>query len=201
MTVPYHPKLGVVALLRFKSTILQSTLQSFTFWCLMILHALCLYLNENYDMWELEWSSFQPVLSLATFFLVFYAGSCYARFYQLHYDCIGILGAMLDWTSDVKLHFPSDKTLQWNLCRLMLCSMQMTFCTLDEGKEVAQSQWDNMQHNNLVSSEEIEVIKEFRGFQPFLPIVWALDEVRAETRKAKLRRVRMCFAVLELGGQ
>eukprot|EP00966_Prymnesium_polylepis_P320379 7376758-Prymnesium_polylepis.1 len=152
-------------------------------------------------MWELEWSSFQPVLSLATFFLVFYAGSCYARFYQLHYDCIGILGAMLDWTSDVKLHFPSDKTLQWNLCRLMLCSMQMTFCTLDEGKEVAQSQWDNMQHNNLVSSEEIEVIKEFRGFQPFLPIVWALDEVRAETRKAKLRRVRMCFAVLELGGQ
>ena len=204
MTIHYQPKLGVAALRRFKSTVLHSTLLSFTFWSLLVLHALFMYLNEYYEMRELEWSSVQPLLSLATFFLVFYTGECYSRFYQLHYDCIGILGAMLDWTSDVKLHFPSDKTLQWNLCRLMLCSLQITFFSLDEKKMVDGSQWDSMQSNNLISAEEIEVIKEFRGFKPFLPIVWALDEARAHTleRKASVcTACAMCFFAPTLSGQ
>eukprot|EP00966_Prymnesium_polylepis_P108856 2519615-Prymnesium_polylepis.1 len=36
-----------------------------------------------------------------------------------------------------------------------------------------------MHSNHLVSTAEIEIIKAFPGFKPFLPIVWGLDEARA----------------------
>eukprot|EP00966_Prymnesium_polylepis_P183908 4262867-Prymnesium_polylepis.1 len=100
--------MGALALLHFRSTVFQSVLSSSIFWFVMLLHGVFLYCDKYYleYMPELSWSSVQPPISLATFFLVFYAGNCYSRFYELHGRCISILGAILDWTSDVKLYFP-----------------------------------------------------------------------------------------------
>jgi hypothetical protein len=54
----------------------------------------------------------------------------------------------------------------------------MIMCMVDEGKNVSVAQYRNMHSNNLLSADEIKQIQEFNGFKPFLPMMWALEEVR-----------------------
>ena len=74
--------------------------------------------------------------------------------------------------------------------------MQMELCMLDDSKSVDDVQYRAMQCNNLLSAAEIQKIRSFRGFQPFLPITWALEKASAPPPAAAppplLTRHRAC---------
>ena len=107
MPVHYSPKLGALSLVRWRGTVIQSVSQSHIFWLLQSFHISFILMMDYHKEWmiTLPWSAVQPPLALATFFLVFYGGNCYNRFFQLHGHCVGLGGSLMEWVSDVKLHF------------------------------------------------------------------------------------------------
>ena len=44
--------------------------------------------------------------SLLTFFLVFYSGNCYTRYYAFYSKCTGMSGAVMCWVGLLRVHFP-----------------------------------------------------------------------------------------------
>mmetsp|Transcript_12800 Transcript_12800/g.33547 ORF Transcript_12800/g.33547 Transcript_12800/m.33547 type:complete len:454 (-) Transcript_12800:254-1615(-) len=180
MTIHYNPK-NPTALFTFRGTVVQTVARSYLWWCLFTIHCILVYLRETHpeymEGWGLNWAAAQPTLSLATFFLVFYAGNCYSRFFEFHNHSVAMFGIVMEWAADTKLYFPDRLDLQWNLNRLVLAGTQMIMCMVDEGKNVSVAQYRNMHSNNLLSADEIKQIQEFNGFKPFLPMMWALEEV------------------------
>ena len=93
-----------------RGTVFYIVLQSPMFWMLAVIHA-ALLLTQQYlaangsGLVPVDWKVATGSLSLLTFFLVFYSGNCYARYYQLHAHCVGINGGVMVWASHINAHF------------------------------------------------------------------------------------------------
>ena len=93
-----------------RGTVFYIVLQSPMFWLLTVVHA-SLLVTEKYlaangsGLVPVDWKVATGSLSLLTFFLVFYSGNCYARYYQLHAHCVGINGGVMVWSSLINAHF------------------------------------------------------------------------------------------------
>jgi hypothetical protein len=109
MTIHYNPK-NPTALFTFRGTVVQTVARSYLWWCLFTIHCILVYLRETHpeymEGWGLNWAAAQPTLSLATFFLVFYAGNCYSRFFEFHNHSVAMFGIVMEWAADTKLYFP-----------------------------------------------------------------------------------------------
>lgn len=88
----------------------------------------------------------------------------------------------MNWAALVKNTFPPDKDQQWNATRLVLASMHIQYYTLNEsdaGDAISPAEWDVIVNRNLLNRDEIEVLKTYSGFKPFLPLIWAMAEVES----------------------
>jgi len=106
------------------------------------------------------------VTGLLTFFLVFYGSQSYSR--------------LNIWVCLVRNHFPADPNVQWNATRLLLASMHIQYYTLNEsegGAAITAEEWETIKKRNLLKENEIDALKMYTGYRPFLPLVWALGEV------------------------
>jgi len=109
--------------------------------------------------------------------------------------CVGIAGSIMCWVAMVKLHLVDDANVRWNAVRFMLAAAHVEFYGLSGGQLTAE-EWLVVQGRNLLTDEEVLTIKKYKGFKPFLPIYWALCEVRAQltsqakTSKAASSRLR-----------
>ena len=54
----------------------------------------------------LPWKLTAIPTSLLTFFLVFYSGNCYTRYYAFYSKCTGMSGAVMCWVGLLRVHFP-----------------------------------------------------------------------------------------------
>jgi len=183
-------------LMRWRYTVFPMVFKDPMFWLLMGIHAWLLYEEKrSVDSGELgwpklDWRAALVPTSLLTFFVVFYGGNCYTRFYQLHGQCMGISSCITEWAYLVQHHFGDQPTsVRWNLMRLMLGAMHTHYAFLggegaagmlgDESKAITDNEWRAIRKHNYLSREEIADIEAYKGSRFFLPVIWALSEVRA----------------------
>jgi len=173
----------LTVLLRWRGTIMPAVLCRPVMWLLLGAHITFLYLHlyrHDIIMPPLPWKLTGVPTSLLTFFLVFYSGNCYTRYYAFYSKCTGMSGAVMCWVGLLRVHFPKatpDKL--WNLCRHIVASVYILYFQLaggasDGGKQVTESEWLVLLQTGLISQEEKKKLTEYRGFKPFLMQIWAL---------------------------
>ena len=196
MTISYNASaLGTLhTLLKWRGTMLPSVLKLPMFWVLQLIHAGLLVMANLTAAWEdpdcvltpkfacsrlppLSWTPVAVVTSLLTFFLVFYGSQSYGRMQMFYTHCVGLGGTAMNWTALVRNHFPDEPHVQWNAVRLILASMHIMYYTLNEAEGISPTEWETITKRNLLSTSEIVTLKEYKGYKPFLPLVWALGEV------------------------
>ena len=118
-------------------------------------------------------------LSLLFFFIVFYNNNSYSRFYTLYGHTVGLGANVMEWTALVKMHsVPTDRAGQWNAVRLLLAGMNILYYSLFGG-DMDDGEWARIIERNLLSFEEVMLLKTYKGFKPFLAVCWALEEAQS----------------------
>ena len=126
--------------------------------------------NASAAIWKLT----ATPTSLLVFFLVFYSGNCYARYYAFYSKCTGMGGCVMSWVGLLRVYFPKASVKQlWNLARYPMASVYVLYFSLaggasDGGKLVTDQEWAVLLQTSLLSSEEVAKLKGYRGFKPFL---------------------------------
>ena len=109
--------------------------------------------------------------------------------------CVGLGGAMMNWVALVRVHFPADPDRRWNATRMLLAAMHIQYYTINakfgrqsdlhtskataQEEPISDDEWQLMRERHLLTREESDVVRAFRGYRPFLPLVWALEEVES----------------------
>eukprot|EP00326_Haptolina_ericina_P016419 CAMPEP_0181193606 /NCGR_PEP_ID=MMETSP1096-20121128/13907_1 /TAXON_ID=156174 ORGANISM="Chrysochromulina ericina, Strain CCMP281" /NCGR_SAMPLE_ID=MMETSP1096 /ASSEMBLY_ACC=CAM_ASM_000453 /LENGTH=333 /DNA_ID=CAMNT_0023283081 /DNA_START=57 /DNA_END=1058 /DNA_ORIENTATION=- len=199
MTIYYEPSdfNELTVLLRWRGTIMPSVLFRPVIWFLMAFHVSMLYLHiqmPDVIMPELPWKLTGTPTSLLVFFLVFYSGNCYTRYYAFYSKCTGMGGCVMAWVGLLRVHFPKASVKQlWNLSRHVVASVYVLYFQLaggssDGGKLVTDTEWAVLLKTQLLSESEVAKLKSYRGFKPFLCQVWALravsDHLASDSSKA-----------------
>ena len=173
------------------------------FWLLMFWHiGLRSYeIYSGVDLPPVEgWVVSMPA-SLLIFVAVFYSGQCYNRFFQMYSHCVGISAATMVWVGLVKLHIPTldaefeeaegrsspdpldhPSALHWNACRFVLAASHVLYYTFDGGK-MEPDDWETLRARKLLNVYEIETVRKYNGYKPFLLIYWGLVEVRHQLKE------------------
>ena len=141
---------------------------------------------------ELDWKAAQAMATVLTFFLIFYTGNCYSRFYEMHSHCIGIQAVMQEWAIGIQGHFHNaSPEVKWNLMRHMLGAAELHYSLIGgdtvgkttdgvgmrEIKGMSEREWESLRR--VFTRAEIDQLKDFNGFMPLAPLGWALTDVKA----------------------
>ena len=154
----------MTALLRWRGTIMPSVLLRPVIWIMMFFHISMLYLHiqrPDNPMPVLPWKLTATPTSLLVFFLVFYSGNCYARYYAFYSKCTGMGGCVMSWVGLLRVYFPKASVKQlWNLARYPMASVYVLYFSLaggasDGGKLVTDQEWAVLLQTSLLSSEEV----------------------------------------------
>jgi hypothetical protein len=191
MTISYdagsHGLRGSV-FFRWRGTIFPLVLSDPLFWMLITLHCVLLVLKHRLqdmgrlDMPPIEWKSSTGLVSLISFFLIYYADHCYRRFLRLHRSTVTITHCVNDWSQLVQLHFshlPFDG--RWQMARKMLGAMQYHFAHIRrEGTHlgVSKQEFETMIRSEIFTEGELHALHRHKGFRPLVATTWALDEVK-----------------------
>ena len=175
----------ISVLMRWRGTIMAMVLTRPVIWILVGIHYLFLHLHLETDieMPKLPWPIVTVPTALLTFFLVFYSGNCFARYYALYGKCMAMNGAVMSWVGLCRVFFnsASSETL-WNLSRHMLASVYVQYFALggdasDGGKLITETEWAIIMRNRMLSEHERQQVAAYAGFKPFLLQCWALQTV------------------------
>ena len=152
----------ISVLMRWRGTIMAMVLTRPVIWILVGIHYFFLHLHlerEDIELPMLPWSIVGVPTSLLTFFLVFYSGNCFARYYALYGKCMSMNGAVMSWVGLCRIFFnsASSETL-WNLSRHMLASVYVQYFTLggdasDGGKLITESEWAIIMRHRMLSEQ------------------------------------------------
>jgi len=208
MPIDYDPGAGVFStIFSWTGTIMQLVLTKPLIWLLVSIHAIFVFLDwllwkyDKDDAWrvahspwldnqgkslpKLSWSAGALTTSLLIFFIVFYGSQCYGRFYTLYGHCIGLGGSTMEWTALIKLHLPPNPNGRWNAVRYMLAAMHVLYFGLrDIGptQGIDEEEWATIKNRHLLIDSEIDTLKAYKGFKPFLPVHWAMLEAEAQLK-------------------
>ena len=184
----------LTALFKWRGTIMPLVLCRPVMWLLMAAHVTLFYLHnyhEEVKLPKMPWKLTGVPTALLTFFLVFYSGNCYSRYYAFYNHCMGMSGAVMAYTGLLRVHLPKatpDKL--WNLSRYMVASVYLLYFQLsggasDGGKRVTTAEWEVLLQTGLISQREQTQAENFRGFRPFLFQVWALRALQDHLKEDK----------------
>lgn len=181
-----------LVLCSWRGTVLPLTLGQTSFWLMVAFHAAFIVLAKTAgeDWRPANYSLLSVPGTMLVFFLVFYSGQCYTRFFTMYAHCVGIGGATMQWVAIIKLHVRDDANVQWNCVRFMLAAAHVAYYGLHGDFE--SGGWDTIKGRDLLSEDECSQIRAFTGFKPFLPITWGMHEVKRQLRvdsKAPLETV------------
>jgi len=196
MTIAYDAQeMGTIkTLMSVRGTMLPLVFLQPTFWVLIFVHNAMLGLRctlerspdgelvAAFNIPKMDWRAVSAVTSLLTFFIVFYGSQSYGRMQKFFGHCVGLGGTCMNWVALVKITFPADKDQQWNATRLILASMHIQYYTLNEsegGAAISEQEWHYITERNLLTKDEIALLKDYKGYKPFLPLIWAMAEVEA----------------------
>jgi len=187
----YAPeKYAVSFIWKVNGTIIPLVLSSPLFWFVMLAHGAFLLCFRYFDEPYLPWKAALVPSSLLTFLLVTFVNQCFERYFTLYRFCVGLHGSVMEWSALVKLEFGHmSSNYKWNVLRLLLGALQVHYALLggdsvtdEDGfviKGISDDEWRAIRTRNLLSRDEIARLRAFAGFKPFLPVGWALAEVKA----------------------
>ena len=165
MTIPYDAsELNEISvLMRWRGTIMAMVLTRPVIWILVGVHYFFLHIHlerDDIEMPKLPWAIVGVPTALLTFFLVFYSGNCFARYYALYGKCMAMNGAVMSWVGLCRIFFnsASSETL-WNLSRHLLASVYVLYFTLggdasDGGKLITEREWATIMRHRLLSEQD-----------------------------------------------
>ena len=161
------------------------------FWLLTSVHVVLLIVQRHLlttggpGLPVLEWEAAILPVSLLTFFVVFYMGNCYTRFYQLFGCCVAMGGTMHEWVYLVKAHFRNESAnMRWNLARTLLAAMHVHYAFLSgeksHSKSISRKDWLRIQRHQLLSDRECSELASCKqhAARCFIPATWGLETVR-----------------------
>jgi len=187
----YAPeKYAVSFIWKVNGTIIPLVLSSPLFWFVMLAHGAFLLCFRYFDEPYLPWKAALVPSSLLTFLLVTFVNQCFERYFTLYRFCVGLHGSVMEWSALVKLEFGHmSSNYKWNVLRLLLGALQVHYALLggdsvtdEDGivrKGISDDEWRAIRTRNLLSRDEIARLRAYAGFKPFLPVGWALAEVKA----------------------
>jgi len=114
------------------------------------------------------------------FFLVYYGGQCYARYYKMYNACMQMAGDVQCWVGLARVYFPTaTPDILWNLSRHMVASVYFLYFELgglasDGGRVITEAEWSVLFRSSLISASERKVLEKYRGSRFFLMQSWAL---------------------------
>eukprot|EP00966_Prymnesium_polylepis_P006134 140557-Prymnesium_polylepis.1 len=170
---------------RVGSTILPLVLRGLSFWLLLVFHVGCIIRREYEDTGTVPgglvdhiWTAALMPSSLVTFLLVFYAGNCYQRYFELLGHCTGLGGAMQEAVMLTKSLLKED-VHRWNVVRLFLATNFIGFSILRSSDGcVEDDDWEEMVQNHLLSRSEVQALRSRSGFLPLFTSDWTLHQFR-----------------------
>jgi hypothetical protein len=92
------------------------------------------------------------------FFLVYYGGQCYARYYNMYTSCMDMAGAVQCWVGLCRVYFPhATPDILWNLCRHMVASVYFLYfelggLTSEGGRVITEAEWSVLFRSSLISA-------------------------------------------------
>ena len=176
----------LTVLFKWRGTIMPMVLGRPVIWLLMMLHCGLLYVHRrrpDIELLELPWPVVSVPQALLTFFVVFFSGTCYARYYALYGKCTGVAGAIMCWVGLLRVFFNDASPEQlWNLSRHAVASVYIHYFTLagaasGGGTLITESEWSVVMQRRMLSAEERRGVDAYDGFKPFLLQEWALQSI------------------------
>ena len=156
-------------------------------WGLLFCHCVFLYLHKELDLdlgMIVKGSKPDDVSQVSTtflvFFLVYYGGQCYARYYDMYNACMKMAGDVQSWVGLCRVYFPqATPDVLWNLSRHMVASVYFLYFELgglasDGGRVITEAEWSVLFRSSLISASERKVLEKYRGSRFFLMQSWAL---------------------------
>lgn len=135
MTIVYDAQaLGTFrTLMTLRGTMLPMVFSSPIFYTLVLSHVVLIAMHEGQlPLPRLSFSAVGTVTGLLTFFIVFYGSQSYSRLNMFFGHCVGIGGAVMEWTALVRNHFPEQAVdAKWNAVRLVLAAVHVHYYTLN----------------------------------------------------------------------
>jgi len=198
MTYAYEPSdfNELTVFLRWRGTFMPMVLCRPALWMLLASHVFFLYLRlyrpEIY-LPPMPWKLILVPTSLLTFFLVFYSGNCFQRYYNYYSMCMGMSGAVMSYVGLLRIHLPkaSPDTL-YNLSRHLMASVYVLYYSAggsEGGKLVTEDEWRDLLDTGLISESEKKTLAAFRGFRPWLLQVWGLRALAEHLPKDSERAI------------
>ena len=219
MTIMYDPQATLFFVLsRTRGTIIPLVFSKPAFWVLQFIQ-LCIVTQDSrmlaacaeegiqhgtYDegcrLPPLDWSVVGLPSSLLVFFVVFYGGNCYARFYDMWAQCTELVNLTFEWTARVSFVFDGKEhaDLKWHVARLMLAAFAMLFKQLGgddaepgeedpfKGDGLDDSEYEELIKLHLITPAEAEALKAYKGVKCVIPVKWALQKVRCWPTPSRL---------------
>jgi len=172
---------------RWRGTVMPAVLTRPPIWALLFVHSLLLYMHKElgFDPGMIVQGSPPDDISKVTtsflvFFLVYYGGQCYARYYTMYNACMQMAGDVQCWVGLARVYFPTaSPDILWNLSRHMVASVYFLYFELgglasDGGRVITEAEWSVLFRSSLISASERKVLEKYRGSRFFLMQTWAL---------------------------
>jgi hypothetical protein len=108
------------------------------------------------------------------FFLVYYGGNCYRRYYDMYQACMDMAGDVQCWVGLARVYFPAaTPDILWNLSRHMVASVYFLYFELgglssDGGRVITEAEWSVLFRSSLISSSvRAALLANLPGPSPF----------------------------------
>ena len=133
-------------------------------------------------------------ISLLIFYLVYYSGQCYNRFYSMYDTCMKLSGDIQCYVGLCRVYFPAaTPDVLWNLSRHMVASVYFFYFELGGLEkqnasgaitgDVTDVEWNVLIRSQLILPEERQVLERYEGSRSFLMQSWALRLACAQIKK------------------
>jgi len=177
----------LTAFFRWRGTVFPAVLCRPPIWGLTLVHCIFLYMHK-----QLGWDPGAIVVgdgpddvskvstTFLVFFLVYYSGQCYQRYYNMYQKCMAMAGDVQCWVGLCRVYFPTaNADILWNLSRHMVASVYFLYFELgglasDGGRVITEAEWSVLFRSSLISESERKVLEKYRGSRFFLMQSWAL---------------------------
>jgi len=208
---------------RWRGTVMPAVLTRPPIWALLFVHCTLLYMHKELGfnpgmIVQVPCPGCPPddistvTTAFLVFFLVYYGGQCYARYYTMYNACMQMAGDVQCWVGLARVYFPTaTPDVLWNLSRHMVASVYFLYFELgglssDGGRVITEAEWSVLFRSSLISASERKVLEKYRGSRFFLMQSWALrlaaDQVtKPETAKgADIRELEKFALSLRAAG-
>lgn len=177
----------LTAFFRWRGTVLPAVLCRAPIYALVAMHCIFLYLHMRLGVdlgMIVKGPAPDDISKVGTvfliFFLVYYGGNCYKRYYDMYNSCMNMAGDVQCWVGLSRVYFPAaNADILWNLSRHMVASVYFLYFELgglasDGGRVITEAEWSVLFRSSLISESERKVLEKYRGSRFFLMQSWAL---------------------------